>query len=189
MGVNKTIWWTVIISFLVIVMVGVVAYLCISRHRYEVSLQIKDKNGESKELCVVTDGIIRDCIEDYRMIGKHIRSRGKSESGVTGKYINRDNSYTKIEIGMLSGIYICNAYLGNGDRVKYVIDSQVNSGNFRIIITDDGSNILYDIPIDEKQEVSFVAEASQLYYVKLVGESANIHIELWRETDAANKVN
>ena len=82
---------------------------------------------------------------------------------------------------MFSGIYIINAYLGQGNNVKFVVESNVYSGNFRIIVTNKTTNkIMYDIPIDEHSEITFYAEESETYYIKLIGESANVEVKLWR---------
>lgn len=159
-----------------------VALSMIVRHLTELRLQVPDENGESKELCYYTDEFIEDCYTDYRVIGRKVTSNDLTSSGVQGVYKDCDLAHNHTELGKLSGVYILNAYLGNGGVVQYTIDSQVSEGNMRIVITDQDNRILYDVPIDEKATISFEAEKDAEYYVKLVGESAKVSLEMWRST-------
>jgi hypothetical protein len=152
----------------------------VKRHNQELSLQLKDTNGDINELCYLTEDDISDITEDYRAIKKIVETKGQNTSGIKGQYSDCDCNYVKTKIGMLSGIYICNAYLGDGNEVTYTIDSQLKSGNLKIIITDKSNNVLYDIPVGSSQTVSFVAKNSEVYYVKFVAESADLDITVER---------
>lgn len=155
----------------------------IIKHKQALSMQIEDRNGDdNKELCIITDEMIKQYIDNYNIIRHSITKKGNSSSGVTGDFEDMDRPYVKVETGMLSGIYVSNVYLGNGSDVTYTIDSKVTSGNLRIIITDESCNVLYEIPIDSKETITFFAEESKTYYVKFVGESAKIDVEVTRET-------
>lgn len=145
------------------------------------SKHIEDLNGEDKALATITTEYIESKTQDYVSMRKSVTSKGLSSSGLSGKFEEVDNQYSKIVIGKLSGIYIGNAYLGNGETVSYVIESTVSEGNFKIVITDETNKILYEIPIEQRYEISFVADSNKIYYVKLVGESAKISVEIWRE--------
>ena len=150
------------------------------KHQYELSMQFPDQNGESKELCSITREMIEQYTEDYRSIRRNVVSKGLKSSGVTGYYEDCDNDYTKTKIGLLSGIYVCNAYLGNGENVQYVIDSTVFEGNLLIALTDENDKILYEIPNDQVYELSFQTELGKIYYLKFIGESAHIDVEVQR---------
>ena len=148
----------------------------------QTSNHIEDLNGEDRALSTITEEYIESKTMDYIATRKSVTSKGLSSSGVFGKFEKVDNKYSKTEIGKLSGIYVGNAYLGKGGTVSYVIESRVSEGNFKIVITDETNKILYDIPIDQRYEISFVADLDKTYYVKLVGESAKIKVEIWRES-------
>lgn len=157
------------------------AVFLIKKHQEELALQIEDINGDSKELAVITDEVIEQWTEDYRTIMRRVFRRGDDPSGVEGKF--KDYDYTEIEneIGKLSGIYVCTAYKGKGREVTYTIDSKVLEGNLRIVITNEENDIMYDVPIDSKETVTFVAEENKIYYVKFVGESAKLDITVTRD--------
>ena len=70
--------------------------------------------------------------------------------------------------------------MANGNIVKYTVDSFVKSGNLRIVITNENNKILYDVPIDTTHYVEFPTVEGEIYYMKLVGESANIVVSVTR---------
>ena len=143
--------------------------------------QIPDENGESKELCHFSDEDIEACYADYRIIGRSVQSKGMGDSHVKGRLEEFDCSYSCTSFGKFSGIYILNAYLADGESVAYTIDSEVLEGNLRIVITDEENQILYDVPIDQKVTLSVETEKNATYCVKLVGESAKVKLELFRD--------
>ena len=166
----------------IIVFCIVVGCLVIFQMRYmqEMAMQLEDKNGDDKALCILTDNDIKDITHEYRSLKRQVQSKGLNTSGVSGFFEDYDNDYTKTTIGTLSGIYVCNAVKGSGSLVRYIIDSTVYSGNFRIVITDEDNNILVDVPIDSKETVEIKTERDKDYYVKFVAESANFEAEVWR---------
>lgn len=142
--------------------------------------QISDTNGDSKELCYITDEYIEKTENSYDII-KHNRKKDSSfPSGVKGVFEDKDLTYSAETMESLSGVYLCNAYLSSGAPVKYMISSTVNCGNLRIVITDETNKILYDVPIDVTHNVELPTEEWKIYYVKLVGESANITVSVTR---------
>lgn len=145
------------------------------------SNQIKDTNGEIKQLCTITDEMIEDQTEQNWIIRRKIVSTGTHASGVKGKHEEHDNEHSRIKIGSLSGIAIFNAYLGDGGTVTYKIFTEVQQGNLKIVITDENNAILHDIPIDQESEVSFATQEGKVYYVKFVGESAKFTAKIDRE--------
>ena len=158
------------------------ASLFSTRFLNELEMQIPDKNGANKELCHFSDEDIENCYTDYRVIKRKVFNEECNTSGIQGRYEDCDSNYNHTALGKLSGIYILNAYLGTGATVQYTIESQVSAGNLRIVITNEHNQILYDVPIDEKATVSFDAAKDATYYVKLIGESAKVSLELWRRT-------
>ena len=181
-GIKKSILICIIVLISILLSVFS-AVLFIRRHQQELALQLEDKNGDSKELCLITDEMIEEYTEDYRIIKRHVSTKSKNPSGVKGVFEECDCEYIKTKTGMLSGVYICNAYLGDGNELEYTIDSKVLSGNLKIVITDEDNKILYEVPIDSKETVSFVTEKSKIYYVKFVGESAELDITLLRNVN------
>ena len=142
--------------------------------------QIEDTNGLSKELCTIDDTFIESKTEYCDMVGINTKYDASKKSGVKNDFKEKDLCYSKDTIKSLSGIYICNAYKANGNVVKYTVDSVVKRGNLRIVITDQNNKILYDVPIDISYDIEFSTTEGQIYYVKLVGESANIEVSVTR---------
>ena len=170
---------------IIIIIVCIIIFLAIvggwvGKHLYELSMQFDDLNGDDKSLAIITDDMINRYFEDYRAIRRTVSSKTNNEIRISGKYEDCDRSYVKTQIGMLSGIYISNAYKGIDANVTYKIESSVKSGNLKIVITDEDNNILHDIPIDQKYEVTFFAYENKCYYVKFIGESADINIIIER---------
>ena len=174
----------ILIEIFMVVGVAVVIFAAIiasvMKSSFESLEHYEDTNGESKELCHITDQEIAEMDQRYRLTNSQTVNKGIKASGVKGDAADRDNEYTKLTAEKLSGIYIANAYLGNGSMVTYKIVSAATAGNLRIVITDENNAILHDVPIDQEYQISFVAEAEKFYYVKFIGESAEIEVELWR---------
>ena len=171
----------IIIIVCIIVAVLIIVGVWIARYNYEMSMHFDDINGDDdKSLALITDEMINRYIEDYRAYKRHVSRKTDNEVRVSGYYEDCDRSFIETRIGKLSGLYVCNAYKGIGKDVTYKINSTVKSGNFRIVITDEECNILYDIPIDRKHELTFFAEKDQCYYVKFIGESAEIDVTVER---------
>ena len=145
-----------------------------------VNSQIEDVNGDSKELAVITDGDIE--AHEYGCVTymSGWTASGENTSGVRGIHEDDDNDYSLFTAKKMSGIGTVNAYLGNGDDVTYVFESTVSSGNFKIVITDEDGKILQTAPIDRKTTVTVSTQAGKLYFVKYVGESAELRVEMWR---------
>ena len=171
-----------IILTVIVILITVGIILIINKHQKELALQFPDKNGEDKSLCLITDDLILQHTEEYRAIKYHFETKGgeKSSSGIIGHFSDCDREYVEVRAGMLSGIYVCNAYIGSGEQVTYAIESTVTSGNLRIIITDGNNVILHDVPIDSTETISFTADKDKTYYVKLVAESAKLEVKVNR---------
>ncbi len=171
----------IIIIVCVVLTMLMIACIWIAKHNYEMSMHFEDTNGdEDKSLSLITDEMINSYIEDYRAYKRHVSRKTDNEVRISGNYKSCDRSFIETRIGKLSGIYVCNAYKGIDKNVTYKINSTVKSGNFRIVITDEDCNILYDIPIDQEYELTFFAKKDQCYYVKFIGESAGIDVTIER---------
>ena len=183
-GIKKHRRFIIIFSLIVlIVIIAIVAERKIWYH--ELSMQLEDQNGDDTTPCLITDEIIFKYSEEYRAI-RHRQISTKSDvSGVKGYHKDHDNDYRKTQIYRLSGILINNAYLGSGSTVTYKIISTVYQGNFRIVVTNANNQILHDIPINQEATVSFFAEENSLYYLKFIGEGAEIETEIWRTTETS----
>lgn len=142
---------------------------------------IPDENGEDRSLCHLTDADIESCRQDSNVTMLGITSEGEGASGLKGRDAEDDNTYCRLSFGKFSGIYVANAYRGDGGSVTYTVKSDVIAGNFRIVVTDAQNKILHDIPIDQEAEFSFRTTDNATYYLKLVGESAKVKLELWRK--------
>ena len=71
--------------------------------------------------------------------------------------------------------------MGNGNEISYTISSTVKKGNLKIVITDDQNTILHDVPVDCEYQITVSTENGKVYYVKFVGESAELEITINRE--------
>ena len=138
---------------------------------------LEDINGDDKSLATITTEMIELTEYDYVMNGNDITKKG-NKSGVEEYYSGCDYSYIKSTIKKLTGIYISQTYLGSGKNVTYNINSNVESGNLRIVITDSTNKVLYDIPIDQNTTTTFNAKEGETYFVKFIGESAYITVEI-----------
>ncbi len=154
--------------------------LCFSACALRASTQIEDTNGDSKELAVITDADIQGGTYGCTMLVASTSSEGHNTSGVVGGHKEKDNDHNRLTVKKFSGIYVANVCRGNGSEVTYIIESTVTSGNFKIVILDEDHQILQVVPIDEKATVTIPTEKGKLYSVTIVGESAEIKVELWR---------
>lgn len=144
------------------------------------SSQIKDTNGDAKDLAVITDDDIQNGAYGSVFLMSSTYSEGYNTSDVVGGHKEEDHDYSRLSAKKFSGVHIENAFLGNGSDVTYVIESTVSSGNFKIVIMDEDHQILEVVPIDEKATVKISTEAGKLYFVTYAGESAEIKVALWR---------
>lgn len=145
-----------------------------------VESQIDDINGDDKSLAVISDELIEQTEAEYDIFKKHILNVNTESSGVKGQYKEYDNDFSEISTKMLSGVWIVNAYNGDGKELIYEIKSEVISGNLKIIFTDESNKILKEIPIDSDFEFNFSTQEGTIYYIKLVGESAEIKCKIYR---------
>lgn len=144
------------------------------------SEKIPDTNGESKEICTMDDEFIESYFDYYSLIKHSVKRDTSVKSGIKGDYEETDCGYLKESFGSLSGIYICNSYLASSDSVKYMVNSAVNSGNLRIVVTNGNNQILYDVPIDTTHQFEIETTVGKTYYLKLIGESANVEVTVFR---------
>ena len=166
---------------LVIAIIAVIILAIIVRLVFKMqSEKIPDTNGESKELCSIDDAFIESYTDWYSIIKHSVKRDTSVKSGIKGTYADMDCCYLQESFGSLSGIYICNAYLASEDEVKYMVTSTVSSGNLRIVVTDINNKILYDVPIDTTHQFAVETIAGETYYLKLVGESADIEVMVSR---------
>ena len=143
--------------------------------------QIEDQNGDAdKSICIISDAEIESSVSDYEAIGSYVNSKDNNASGIVGEFEKYDNAYTEFGFLKVTGIYLCNAYKGAGKEVTYTVDSIVEKGNVRIIITDENQKILYDIPIDGVESLTFNAESGKTYFLKFVAESAKLELNITR---------
>lgn len=163
------------------VVIGVVRI--VNEYKHALSKQIEDQNGDDTSLCVITDDMIESTDHTYYSIKHTVYSEGLKDSGVQKEMEGFDNTYSKIKSNMLSGVYLCNVYAGQDAKVTYVIESKIESGNCRIVITDSQGKIFREIPIDQKAEISFYAAKGEIYMVKCVGESLKMEIDIHRSDD------
>ena len=144
------------------------------------SAQIPDTNGDSKVLCSIDSAYIESVTSEFDILKHNCSKDSSAKSGVAGKYAEKDVVYSRETAESLSGVYVCNAYKATGKTVQYTVDSVVNSGNLRIVVTDSQNKILYDIPVDGTYHLEFDTVNGEVYYLKLVGESANITVRVMR---------
>ena len=167
-----------------VVIIGVGIYRTVKGLSEAESMQIEDTNGaEDKTLCHITDRMIEGCWEDYYSIRSQNSRQGKNASGVDNQYEEKDNYYSKTTFQKLSGVYICNSYKGDGNEAVFEVHSKVTQGNLRIVVTDEENVIIGEIPIDCEYRYLLPTKEGKIYYVKLVGESAELSVELWRNKE------
>ena len=175
-------WLTVLAIATVIVTLLCGMVTLVNRYHTATKMQIEDKNGEDKSLCVITDEMIESYDHTYYAIKLTKYCEGTNSSHVSGEdgIEEFDNSYTSIKTKKLSGIYLCNVYLGSGRAVNFSVKSVVNNGNLKIVITDSKGKIIQAIPIDQTAEIQFTGLTNELYFLKCAGESAEFEVEITR---------
>lgn len=169
-----------VLVLLICLIIASIIFVFVARHQYELSLQLPDNNGKNKSLCIITNEMIESYTEEYNAIKSSVLSKGSNSSNLSGVFEDCDNEYSKLKFGMLTGVYVANACLGNGNNIVYTIHSTVNSGNFKMVITDEANKILQEIPIDGEYSVTIPSESGKTYYFKLVGERANVEVAVTR---------
>ena len=80
-----------------------------------------------------TDEMIEAYDHTYYSIKHSIYCEGLNSSNIVGELEKFDNSYVKVRSKKLSGVYLCNVYLGDGEMVNFSIKSSVAKGNFKIL--------------------------------------------------------
>lgn len=171
---------------LILIIVAVVAILVANvikitvGYNNAINSQIPDTNGDSKVLCSIDSAYIESVTSEFDILKHNWSKDSSAKSGVAGKYAEKDVVYSRETAESLSGVYVCNAYKATGKTVQYTVDSVVNSGNLRIVFTDSQNKILHDIPIDQTYNFEFDTVNGEVYYLKLVGESANITVRVMR---------
>ena len=176
------------------VLLFVVLFLCsvamivvhiVHRYQYYEKMQLPDLNGNDKSLSQITEQMIEEngYDQEYYALNRKVITKGtRSSSGITDHFADKDYPYLYTKFNKISGIYIGNAYLGEGKEVTFSVESSVVSGNLRIVLTNFDGKILYDVPIDTKATLTFFAESNEVYYLKYIAESAKTTIEVTRTT-------
>ena len=175
--------WLIILAISITIVISICGLIMlINRYRTAVKMQIEDKNGSNKALCVITDEMIEAYDHTYYAIGLKRYCEGTNSSHVSGEngIESFDNSYTSIKAKKLSGVYLCNVYLGSGKKVTFSIKSTVKKGNLKIVITDSKGKIIQAIPIDQTTEIQFSSVSNELYFLKCAAESVEFEMVIAR---------
>ena len=177
---NRKAWRLIFVIAIIAVVLLSGTVITVNKYRKALKMQIEDKNGEDKTLCVITDEMIEAYDHTYYSIKHSIYCEGLNSSNIVGELEKFDNSYVKVRSKKLSGVYLCNVYLGDGEMVNFSIKSSVAKGNFKIVFTDSKGKIIQTIPIDQTVDIQFMALSNELYFLKCVGESADFELEIIR---------
>ena len=174
---KKRIMIVLIISIFIVIIPVIIIIVNFIKHE---KMQIPDTNGESKELCKLTDEFVTKEIQYYYAVKYKVRTKGSAGSGVKGHFEEHDHDYVHTTIGKLSGAYVANAYLGNEKPITFKIDSTVKNGNCAIYILNEDGVILDRPSIDCKTESTVDTENGKEYYVVFAAESAEIDFTVER---------
>ena len=153
------------------------------KHQDIMSKQIEDTNGEDTTLCVITDEMIESWTANYDIYKEKTVIKKDDKSGVKGKYAKFDGNAVHFKTKIFTVIFVLNSYLANDDSVTFRIDSKIVKGNARIVLTDEESRILCDIPVNQEYAFSYATEEGKIYYLKIVGESAECNVSVFRNED------
>ena len=127
--------------------------------------QIEDTNGDSPELCELTDDdIFNDNPKSVQF--------GSVYSSIGGKY--------SLKVNKFSGVESVAKFSANGTKLVINSDSTLQSGNFRIVLMHDGE-YLSDIPTGEKSVTIDSPEGD--YEIRVAGESAKFDIVISYSVD------
>ena len=85
----------------------------------------------------------------------------------------------RYSIGEFHGVAVAQATLSSSDRLRLMLESEVEEGNLAIVVTVDGEYYC-DVVVDGKEEVLLDGVADKLVLVKFAGESAKISVRVER---------
>ena len=142
-----------------------------------VAISLIKEDGRNKPR--LTDKRITLKKERYRAFRKRAIYEGFG-SGIIGEFSERDSERAKVRFSRLTGTYVCNAYLGNGNAVDYNLWVEYKSGELRIILTDENGKIIFELTPKARSGVSFIAKHSETYYLKIAGNKAYVDVRLER---------
>lgn len=117
---------------------------------------IEDTNGENNFSIV--------SISDDKIISK-------SQNLTYGSVRTTKNGETTLKIKKMSGVMDLEKTKVDDQGLIYSVESTVNSGNFRIVVTL-AEKIISDIEVNCKTDIT-VPNTKGTYVLKIVGESAN----------------
>lgn len=118
--------------------------------------QIEDTNG----------------IDDYSILtisDKQIKEGPNSRFVKKSNWSTKDN-VTTLKIEKFSGIFLLRTTKLTTKTLTYNIESNIEKGNFRIVIVKDNEQII-DVPINSIERVT-INNADGKYQIKAIGESA-----------------
>ena len=187
-------FWSILVRFKkiiigVFILAGVLtvvlaAVILSLNHRDIMSKQIEDINGEDTALCVITDEMIESWTANYDIYKEKTVIKRDIQSGVEGKYAEFDGNEVFFKTKIFTGVFVLNSYLANDDSVTFRVDSKIIKGNSRIVLTDEESRILCDVPVNQEYTFSYATEEGKIYYLKIVGESTECNVSVFRNEDS-----
>ena len=85
---------------------------------------------------------------------------------------------SRVSIGEFYGLITVSSSRVKDATIEITVNSTLNSGELRIFVIRNDSEILTEIPPNETTTLTFVSEGSNTYTVKILGYAANIKIEV-----------
>lgn len=171
-----------LIGLFVLLMIGfiILFYIFIGTSQH-----IEDTNGDLNELVEIQidDTITSDMVKYTSYMSSY--SYTGLQSGAASRYSDVDYNSIKISAEKISGIKVVNTTsLVANEKVRLEISVVHTEGNFKMYMVDDEGTILTELVVGSGISVyEYVATTDIEIRIIIVGESANISLEISREVE------
>ena len=170
---------SVIILCVVLFLVVFILWRVLSTVLYHKNNSITDINGDTDfSLNTLTQEDILSERYGYTMYASGTRSEGAG-TNVGYEWEDEDRDFRSMSAKSFSGVTVLQATLTDSPKLILDIIGNVDSGNFRMVITVDG--VYYDdVEINQTVHLEIDNIQNKLVLIKLAGESASFHAEVSR---------
>lgn len=131
--------------------------------------------------------LYREITEKEICSSKNVYSAFKKSFKGSGNPSHSDRDYdvelldhVKVSIGRFDGLLTVSRSLVEHKKISITISSAVKSGELRIFLIKNDSEILEEILPNEEVSLEYISDGTDTYTVKILGLSADMEIEINR---------
>ncbi|MGN0988728.1 MAG: hypothetical protein ACI4N6_00285 [Eubacteriales bacterium] len=142
----------------------------------KLKVEIKDKNGDDTALAVLSDEDI--CAEDHRFycfVYGYAVDGVRSDPSGSDDYFDNDSveAFAKTPY---SGVSVIMRTYGRSDTIQFFVNSELTTGNLRIVLLDEHRQIIYDFAVGKDDSYTVTDALDKVYEIRIAGESAEFDI-------------